>query len=98
MVACTTISTTHTIVGIVDGFTLPLVIFYALAFAFSYFVFTTEFEAPPSSTLFFLLITLYVEFVIAFFLFSSLVCISSLVILTLVGGFYGFSFRCTNKY
>jgi len=43
MVACTTIGTTHTIVWIVDGFTLPLVIFYALAFALSYFVFTPEF-------------------------------------------------------
>jgi hypothetical protein len=29
---------------------------------------------------------------------SSVVYISSLILLTLVGGFYGFSFWCTNKY
>jgi len=31
-------------------------------------------------------------------MFSNVVFISSLVLLTLVGGFYGFSFWCTNKY
>jgi succinate dehydrogenase hydrophobic anchor subunit len=31
-------------------------------------------------------------------LFSNVVYISSLVLLTLVGGFYGFSFWCTNRY
>jgi hypothetical protein len=54
--------------------------------------FTLELEAPLSSTLFFLLKTLLGEFVVAFFMFSSVVYISFLVLLSLVGGFYGLSF------
>jgi hypothetical protein len=45
----------------------------------SYSLFTLELEAPPSSTLFFLLRTLLGEFVVAFFLFSNFIYISSLV-------------------
>jgi hypothetical protein len=33
-----------------------------------------------------------------FFMFFNVICISSLILLTLVGGFYGFSFWCTNIY
>jgi hypothetical protein len=47
--------------------------------------------------LFFLLKTLLEEFVATFFLFSSVVFISSLVLLTLVGGFCGFSFQIQNS-
>jgi hypothetical protein len=54
-------------------------------------------RVPPSSTLLFFLRTLLKEFATTFFLFSSVVYISSLVFLTLVDGFYGFSFWCTNK-
>jgi hypothetical protein len=64
---------------------------------FSYSLFTLEPEAPPSSTLFFLLKTLLKESIVAF-LFFNVVYISFLVLLTLVGGFCGFSFSCTNKY
>jgi hypothetical protein len=42
--------------------------------------------------LFFLLKALLGKFVATFFIFSNLVYISSLVLKTLVGGFYGFSF------
>jgi hypothetical protein len=42
--------------------------------------------------LLFFLKTLLGKFVIAFFLFSTFVYISFLVIFTLVDGFYGFSF------
>jgi hypothetical protein len=39
-----------------------------------------------------LLKTLLGEYVVAFFLFFNVVCILSLFLLTLVNGFYGFSF------
>jgi hypothetical protein len=42
--------------------------------------------------LFFLLRTILGNFAKAFFLFSSVVCIFFLVLLTLAYGFYGFSF------
>ncbi len=83
MVACT-------IVGTVDGSIFPLIIFYALTFVLFYSFFTPQRKALRSSTLFFLLKALLGEFVVAFFLFSSVVCISSLVLL--VGGLCGFSF------
>jgi len=83
---------TCTTIGIVDGFTLPLIINYAFTSVFSCFLFTLEPEVPPSLTLFFFLRTLIEESTITFFLFSSVGCISSLVLLTLAGGFYGFSF------
>jgi hypothetical protein len=83
---------TCTIVGTANGSTLPLIILCALASILSYFLFTIEPKVLPSSTMFFLLKALFDESTIAFFLFSSVVYISSLVLLTLVGGFYGFSF------
>jgi hypothetical protein len=46
----TIISTTHTIVGTIDGSTLPFIIFYALAFVLSCSFFILESEALPSST------------------------------------------------
>ncbi len=84
-------------ISIADGSTLPLIIFFAFIFVLSYSFFTLEPKAPPS-TLLFLLRTLLRKSATTFFLFSSVVYISSLVILSLVGGFYGFSFWCTNKY
>jgi hypothetical protein len=54
--------------------------------------FTPKLEAPPSSTQFFLLKALLGESTVALFWFSSVVYISSLVLLTLVGGFCGLSF------
>ncbi len=57
-----------------------------------------EHEAPPSSTLFFLLKALLGESVTTFFLFSNVVYISSLILFTLASGLYGLSFGCTNKY
>jgi hypothetical protein len=47
-----------------------------------YSLFTFELEVPPSSTLFFFLKTLLGKSVAAFFVFFSVVYISSLVILT----------------
>jgi hypothetical protein len=85
---------THTIIGIIDGSILPLIIFCALTYVFSCSLSTLELEVFPFSTLFFLL----KESVATFFLFSSVVWISFLVLLSLVGGFYGFSFWCTNRY
>jgi hypothetical protein len=54
--------------------------------------FILEPETPPSSTLFFFLKALHGKSIVAFFLFSSVVCISLLVLLTLANGFYGLSF------
>ncbi len=50
-----------TIVGITNGSTLPFIIFCAFKFVFSCSFFTPKLEAPPSSTLFFLLRTLFGE-------------------------------------
>jgi hypothetical protein len=58
----------------------------------SYSLFIPELQAPPSSTLFLLLKALLGESIVAFFLFSNVVYIFSLIFLTLVGGFCGFSF------
>ncbi len=82
--------TAFTIVGTANGSTLPLTVFYAFKFVLSCSLFTPQLEAPPSSTLFFLLKALFGECVTTFFLFSSDVHISSLV--TLANGFYGLSF------
>ncbi len=49
-------------------------------------------KAPFYSTLFFLLRALLQESTVTFFLFSRVVYISSLILLTLVAGFCGFSF------
>jgi len=84
--------TTYTIVGTSDGSTLPLIIFDGLKFVLSYSFFILEPKAPPSSTLFFLLKTLYRESIAAFFMFTSVICIFSLVLLTLASGFCGLSF------
>jgi hypothetical protein len=44
------------------------------------------------------LIALFGESAAVFFILSSVFCISSLVLLTLAGVFYGLSFLCINKY
>ncbi len=76
-----------TIVGTTECSIFPLIIFYALTFVLSCSVFTPLCKVLPSSTLFFLLRTLLGKYVVAFFLFSNVVYISSLVLLTLVGGY-----------
>jgi hypothetical protein len=58
LTTCTTISTTLTTIGIVDGSTLPFIIFCALKFVLFCSLFTLEPKAPPYSTLFFFLKTL----------------------------------------
>ncbi len=83
LATCTTVGTTYTIVGTTNGSILPLIIFCALTFVLSYSPFTLGPKIPPSSTLFFLLKALLRKSIVAFFLFSSLVNISSLVLLTL---------------
>jgi hypothetical protein len=70
---------------------MPLIIFYALTYVFSYSHFTFELEVLLSSTLFFFLKALR-EFATTFFMFSNVVYISSLVLLTLAGGFHELSF------
>ncbi len=92
LTTCTTSDIALTIVGTVDGSILPLIIFYAFKSVHSYSLFIPEPKSPPSSTLFFLLRVLLEEFVATFFLFSSVVYISSLVLLTLADGFHGLSF------
>ncbi len=91
-VAYIIVGTTYTIIGTANGSTLPFIIFYALTFVLSYFLFIPKLETSPSSTLFFLLKTLLGKSVVTFFLFSNIVHIFSLVLLTLVGGLCGFSF------
>jgi hypothetical protein len=91
-IAFTIVGSALTTVGTIDGSIMPLTIFCALESVLFYSLFTLKLEAPPSSTLFFLLRALLGKFNVAFFLFSNVVYISSLVLLTLVDGFYGFSF------
>ncbi len=79
LASCTTIGTTLTIVGTIDGSILPLIIFYVFKFVLSYSLFTLEPKAPPSSTLFFLL-RAFLGKSTTTFLYSSVVCISSLVL------------------
>jgi hypothetical protein len=98
LIVCTIVGIARTIVGITYGSTLPLIIFCAFTYVLSCSFFTFKLEAHPSSTLLFLLRTLLGEFVATFFLFSNVVYISSLILLTLVDGFCGFSFWCTNIY
>ncbi len=78
LVTYTTINIVYTIIGIVDGSTLPLIILCALTFVFSCSLFILELEVF-SSTLFFLLRTLLRKYVLAFFLFSNVFYISSLI-------------------
>jgi len=98
LIAYITIRTTVTTIGTSNGSILSPIIFYAFKYVLSYSLFIPKHEAPPSSTLFFLLRALRGKFVTIFFLFSNVVYISFVVILTLAGGFYGLSFWCTNKY
>ncbi len=98
LIVCTIVGIALSIVGTIDGSTLPLIIFYALKSMPSCSIFTLELEALSSSTIFFFLKTLLREYAATFFLFSSVVYFSSLVLLTLASGFYGLSFLCTNKY
>ncbi len=77
LIAYTIVGTAFTIVGTIDGSTLPFIIFCAFKFVISYSLFTPKHEALPSSIMFFLLITLLGEFVATFFLFSNVVFISS---------------------
>jgi hypothetical protein len=69
LVACT-------IVGIVNATTFPLIIFCAHASMLSCSFLALNPKAPPSSALFFLLRSFLGNFVVAFFLFSSVVYIS----------------------
>jgi hypothetical protein len=82
----------YTIVGTIDGSTLPFIVCFALKIVLSCSLFTPEPKASPSSTLFFFLRTLLGKSIATLFMLSSVVYISSLILLTLVGGFYGFSF------
>jgi hypothetical protein len=81
-----------TIVGTTNGSSLPLIIFCALKFVLTCSLFTPKPKFHPSSILFFLLRALLGEFATTFFLFFSVLYISSLVLKTLVGGFFGLSF------
>jgi len=98
LATCTIVGTTNTIGSTANGSTLLVIIFCALTSMLSYFFFTREPKVPPSSIMFFLLKALFKKSTTTFFLFFSVVCIFSLVLKTLVGGFCGFSFSCTNKY
>ncbi len=89
---CTTSGTTFVNISIIDGCTLLLIIFCALKCVFSCCFFTLELEALLSSTLFFFLKTLLGEYDVAFFLLSSVVHISSLVLLALASGLCQLSF------
>jgi len=88
----TIVGTIYVNVGIVDGATLPLITFCALASTLSYSHLIFDPKVPPSSTLFFLLRALLGDYAATFFLFSSVIYISSLVLFTLVNGFCGFFF------
>jgi len=79
-------------VGIINGATLLFIIFWTLAYVFSCFFLTLDPEAPPSSILFFLFITLLGDSTTMFFLLFNVACMSFLVLLTLVCGFYGLFF------
>jgi len=81
----------RTIIGTIDGATLPLVIFCTLSYVFSHSLLILEPEALPSSDLVFSLKTLLGDPATYFFLFSNVVCISSLVLFTLANGLCGFS-------
>ncbi len=84
---CTIVDIVFTTIGIVDGFILPLIIFCAFKYVLSYSLFILEPKVSPSSTLFLFLKTFLGESVVAFFLFSSAIYISSLVFLTLAQWF-----------
>jgi len=79
-------------VGITNGATLPFIILWPLASVLSYSFLAPNPKVPPSSTLPFLFRTLLGNFATTFLMFSNATCISSLVLLTLVYGFYRLSF------
>jgi hypothetical protein len=92
LIAYTTSGIAFTTIGTTYGSTLLFIIFCALKYVLPCSFFTLELEAPLSSILFFLLKALLGESVVAFFLLSNVVYISSLVLLTLAGGLHGLSF------
>jgi hypothetical protein len=71
---------------------LPFIIYSTLTSVFSCSLFTLEPKAPLSLALFFLLGALLGNYIKTFFLLSIVVYISSLILFTLVNGFYGISF------
>ncbi len=89
---------TCTNVGIANGATFLLIIFWAFASMLSCSFLAPTPEVPPSSTLFFLFRAPLRNFVAIFLLFSNVIYISSLVLLTLVCGFYGLFFCGNNIY
>ncbi len=91
LIACTIGCIVLTTICTTNGSSTPLIIFYAFKFVLSCSFFTLEHEVPPS-TLFFLFKTLLKKSNVTFFLLSSVICISSLILLTLANGFYGLSF------
>jgi hypothetical protein len=78
---------TYTTIGTTDGATLPLITFCALASVFFYSFLIHELEAPPSLAMFFFLRTFLGDYYATFFLFSSAIYISFLVLFTLADGF-----------
>jgi hypothetical protein len=92
IIAYTTVGIALTTVGTIDGSILPFIIFCAFKFVLLCSLFTSEPKAFPSSTMFFLLKALLGEFVATFFMFSSVVYISSLLLLTFASGFRKLSF------
>ncbi len=77
LAACTPISITHTIVGTINGSTLPLIIFCALTFVLSFSYFIPVPKAFLSSTLFFFLRAFFGKSATTFFLFSNNVFFST---------------------
>jgi len=92
LIAYTTCGIAFTTIGTTDGSTLFFIIFCALKYVLPCSFFTFELEAPFSSILFFLSKALIGKSIVAFFLLSNVVYISSLVLLTLAGGLRGLSF------
>ncbi len=92
LTTCTTIGITYINVGIANGATLPVIIFCALAFVLLCSLLIPKLKALASSTLVVLLRTFLGDSIVAFFLLSNVVYISSLVFFTLASGFGGLSF------
>ncbi len=91
LVACTIVGIACNTTSTTNGSTLPRIIFCAFTFVLSYSLFISELNVPPSSTMFFLLRTFLGVYCSLLFV-LNVIYISSLVLLTLVDGFYGFSF------
>ncbi len=89
---------TYTIVGIIDGATLPLIIFLCPHLcAFLYFLNSWTWSCSFLSSILPLTSTSW-KFCYSLISISNVVFVSFLVIFTLGGGFYGFSFWWTNRY